>query len=585
VSRLRLLVRLAVRDLRRRLTETLLLLAALTVAATTLTVALLLQGQTTAPYSETRARTAGPDVVASLFAPVTAHSAPFPVTWSPLRFGGIGAVAETQGRPLGDPTVDRPEITDGRWLTGSDDDVVLERGFAQAMDAHVGDTLTLRDRHVHVAGIAVSAALPPYSRLCMLGCALGPDGDPNQVGLVWTTDQLTKTLATPDQPVTWFQFLRLDNAASAPEFALRNGVEPSRAAPELDLTPWQEVASRYNQQLADMRTVTVFGSTLLLVLALATLVVLVGARMTDDVHRVGILKAAGATPGFVVRLLLISYLAIALIAACVGAVVGRLLAPRLVTPNAGLIGQLGPTSLTSTDVLAVLGVNLLVVVLATLVPGWRAARTSTVNALSDAGTAPHRSRLLLPLSLNLPPAALLGLRLAARRPRRTLLTALAIAVAVCGGTATLYATADIGDRHARAGGPVDPQVAQLNLVLTAVVMLLTVMSSVTLIFIARATALDARKLLAVVRALGTTPGQAASALGLAPLIPAAAGLPIGMACGVLVIHVLSGDDVVRPPAWQLVGLALLTVLLVVALTGIPAHIEARRPVVATLRDN
>jgi ABC-type lipoprotein release transport system permease subunit len=127
-------------------------------------------------------------------------------------------------------------------------------------------------------------------------------------------------------------------------------------------------------------------------------------------------------------------------------------------------------------------------------------------------------------------------------------------------------------------------VAQLDLVLAAVVVLLTVMSSVTLMSVTRATALDARRLLAVVRALGTTPDQAASAWVLAQLVPAAGGLVLGVASGSLVIHVVSGDDVVQPPLWQLVAVALLTVLAVVALTSIPAHHEVRRPVAATLRD-
>ena len=67
VSRLRLGLRLAARDLRRRATETVLLFLALVVAATTLTIGLVLHGQTAAPYAETRQRTDGPDVVAVLF--------------------------------------------------------------------------------------------------------------------------------------------------------------------------------------------------------------------------------------------------------------------------------------------------------------------------------------------------------------------------------------------------------------------------------------------------------------------------------------------------------------------------------------
>ena len=106
MSRARLGCRLAMRDLRRRATETVLLFVALAVAAATLTIGLTLHGQTSAPYALTRARTAGPDIVAALFAAphrtvsaagrarlrsvagrpeVAAGSRQFPTTWAPDR--------------------------------------------------------------------------------------------------------------------------------------------------------------------------------------------------------------------------------------------------------------------------------------------------------------------------------------------------------------------------------------------------------------------------------------------------------------------------------------------------------------------
>jgi putative ABC transport system permease protein len=57
--------RLASRDLRRRPTQTLLLLLVITAAMATLTLGLVLHGVTSKPYQQTRTATAGPDVVAS----------------------------------------------------------------------------------------------------------------------------------------------------------------------------------------------------------------------------------------------------------------------------------------------------------------------------------------------------------------------------------------------------------------------------------------------------------------------------------------------------------------------------------------
>ena len=193
VSRIRLGARLAARDLWRRSTETLLLLLALTVAATTLTIGLVLHGQTAAPYAETRNRTAGPDVVAALFpAPartvttadlrrlsaeaarpgVSARSRAFPTTWTTIEADGVRGVSQVQGRDIAPSAVDRPEVVSGRWLGGRG--VVVERAFAQALGVRVGDNVLLGGRRVPVVGIAVSAALPPYPQLCTIGCILRP---------------------------------------------------------------------------------------------------------------------------------------------------------------------------------------------------------------------------------------------------------------------------------------------------------------------------------------------------------------------------------------------------------------------------
>ena len=153
VSRIRLGTRLAVRDLRRRSTETLLLLLALSVAATTLTIGLVLHGQTAAPYAVTRDRTAGPDVVALLFpAPgktVTASDLTrLERRKCPPRRGGpqpslphhLGAdrgrrhprcLRRCRAATSRRRRSTAPRSSSGRWVGGRG--VVVERAFAQAL--------------------------------------------------------------------------------------------------------------------------------------------------------------------------------------------------------------------------------------------------------------------------------------------------------------------------------------------------------------------------------------------------------------------------------------------------------------------
>jgi putative ABC transport system permease protein len=602
VSRLRLGVRLAARDLRRRATETVLLFVALAVAATTLTIGLVLHGQTAAPYHRTRARTAGPDVVAAVFpAPnstvtaadrarlravarrpgVAARSRAFPTTWARISANGISGVAQVQGRDPTPSRVDRPQVVSGRWV--GRDGVVVERAFAQAMGLSVGDRLDLGGRTERVAGIAVSAALPPYPQLCTIGCILDhPDWFSAEPGLVWTTRQHARTLATHDEPLVWFQYLRLHDPDSAPAFADRYGAEgPPTGRPQLD--PWQEIASRQAEQLTNERTVVLFGSTLLVILALATLVVLVGGRMSEDAPRVGMLKAAGASPAYVTGLLMTSYLAIGVVAAVVGSAAGGLLTPMLVSLSAGLLGNAGATSVTSTDVAVVLGSIIALVLVASVVPAWRAARTSTVRALADHGRAPRRRGLVVALSTRLPATLLLGLRLAARRPRRAALTSLSVAVAVCAAVVVLYAQASLHAERGNPGGPMDPQIAQLHTVTTALTLLLAAMAAVNLLFVTRASVVDARRMLAITRALGVTPVQAAAALAIGQLFPALVGLATGGAVGAALFNTLSSSSTTHPPATQFLVLAIVTVGLTAALSAIPARLEASRPIAQTLR--
>jgi hypothetical protein len=603
MSRLRLGVRLATRDLRRRTAETVLLFMALAVAATTLTIGLTLHGQTAAPYAVTRARTAGPDIVAAIFPgpkgtvtasgrarlralgelpDVAARSKLFPTAWASIYADGISGVAEVQGRDSSPSAVDRPHVVAGRWVGPGD--VVVERAFAEAMGLSVGDRVDLGGVHVKVSGIAVSAALPPYPQLCTIGCILDrPNWFSAEPGLVWATRHRTSALASPREPLVWFQYLTLHDPDSAPAFARRHGAAgPPSGRPQLD--PWQSIAARQAEQLAHERTAVVFGSTLLVVLALATLVVLVGGRLSDEVRRVGVLKAAGAGPAFVTGLLLTSYLAIGLAAAVVGLATGQLLTPRLVGVSAGLLGHEGATGVSSAYAAVVVGSVLAVVVLATALPARRAARTSTVRALGAGGHVPRRHRLVVALSARLPAAGLLGLRLAVRRPRRAALTAVSTATAVCAGVVVVLAQAGLQAERGNVGGPADPQVAQLHTVTTALTLLLAVMAAVNLVFVTRANAVDARRVLAVARAVGVTPIEAAAAVGLGQLLPATLGLAVGGATGSLLYHALSPSHPTAPPTTQLVGLAVVTVVVSLALTAVPAWLEAGRPLAQTLRE-
>ena len=203
MGKIRLIGLLAGRDLRRRPGPAALLVVAITIATATLTLGLVLHGVTSQPYLQTRAVTNGPDVVAQIQgftlpppgsggpaqqgqtshaqiaaeirtltgAPgVTGHSGPYPVASAVIRFRGVVAPVEAEGRAEAPASIEQPKLTGGTWVRPGG--VVLERTFAEALGAGVGDRVTLNGRPYEVVGIAVTAAGLPYPNLCY-----SPGGD------------------------------------------------------------------------------------------------------------------------------------------------------------------------------------------------------------------------------------------------------------------------------------------------------------------------------------------------------------------------------------------------------------------------
>jgi putative ABC transport system permease protein len=313
--------------------------------------------------------------------------------------------------------------------------------------------------------------------------------------------------------------------------------------------------------------------------------VLVGGRLAEGTRRVGLLKATGGTPGLVAAAFLAENLFLALVAAVVGLLAGWRAAPLVSKPEADLIGTPGAPPLTLVTVAAAVGVALVVALASTLVPAVRAARMSTVGALADTPRLPKRRDRLIRLSRKLPVPALFGLRLVARRPRRAIFSAASIAVAVMGLVAALAIRAAVDSRlsRLRTGGLVNPEVPRAEQVLTAITISLVALAVLTAIFAALATVLDARRASAVTLAIGATPQQVRAGLVMAQLIPAVPGAILGLPLGIGLFKVAGHGLNGLPPVLWLVAAVLGTVLVVAALTSVPARIGLRRPVAEMLQ--
>jgi putative ABC transport system permease protein len=584
-----LVSRLAARDLRRRPVEALMVLLVIAAAATTLTVAFALSGVTNQPYQQTRLATAGPDVVAveggggpaqpvssaqlaaaiaSLTtAPgVTAHSGPYPTAYSVIRFRGQTVDVAAEGRDRAPAPVDQPKVTQGGWIRPGA--VVIERGFADALGVHVGDNVRLGGRSFRVAGIAVTAAVPPYpSSLCHIVCpfpvAVGSFGVPN-MGLVWLTRSAVAGLAGSGSNIAYLLNLKLADPAQAPAFVAQHP----------DTFTWQSIQSAINALIGIEQVALGVGGWLLGLLALAGLGVLAGRRMTEQSKRVGLLKAVGATPATVAVVLLAEQLTLAVGAAAAGLVAGWLIAPLLTGTGAGLVGAPGAPSISVPAVIIIAAIALAVAAISSLVPAIRAARTSTVSALADAPRVPSRRPLVIAVSARLPVPLLLALRQLSRRPRRALLNTASITTTVTGIVAILASHAHTPIANLTISNLKLDRFNELTAIITV---MLVILAAVNTTFIGWATAADGRFSSALERALGATAGQVTAGLSMTALLPALPGAIIGIPLGIAVYRLLaSGTPLAVPPAWQLAGVFLATLLAVTVLTAIPSRLGARR---------
>ena len=597
MGRTLLVRRLVTNDLRHHAAEAFLLLLAIAAAAATLALGLSLHGATNDPYAQTRAATNGPDVVADAFpegpsgsgtanpaeltplehaAGVLASSGPFPVTWATLRANGTSAAAEVEGRGIGRSLVDQPKLTAGTWVRSGD--VVVECGFATGLGARVGERITLAGHPFEIVGIAVTAAVPNYTRLCVFGCD-GPTGNP---GFVWLTKaDAVRVSRWAAQPVMYFLNLKLENPATADSFA---NAHTSTSASGATLFSWQQIRDADSKIVVNAQLVLLTGSWLLGLLAIASVAVLVGGRMAEESRRVGLLKAVGGTPGFVALVLLVENLLLALCAAAIGLVAGWLAAPLVDSPGAGLLGTAGVPPVTATTVGLVVAVALAVALLATLPPAIRAARTSTVRLLDDAARVPRRRAWMIAPSRHLPVALLIGARIAARRPRRLLLNIFGVAVTASGLVAVLVVHAHVNSSEQGFFAPGDPVTARLNQVTMVLSVMLVVLAAVNAVFIAWATVLDARYSSAITRALGATRRQATTGLVAVQMVPAFIGAMLGIPGGIAIYAgAKSGGSTTVPPALWLVVMVLGTMLVLGALTTVPARLGARRALAETLQ--
>ncbi|MFD0470237.1 ABC transporter permease [Nonomuraea thailandensis] len=300
-----LVARLVLADVRRHRAQAGMLLLAVTIATATLAMGLSLSGTSRTLYEQTRAATAGPDVVAlsgdtgpAVTSALTAladdpdvvgHHGPYRIVYAGLTTRDatsspvvVHGLAEKPG------ALNRPLVTSGQWVRPGG--AVLERGFATALGVGVGDRVTIAGRPYPVVGIAVTAATSIYP----WAAQIGPGGGPSDyTGLAWMTRPDAGALASSqDLPVTTALDLKLRDPAATEAFR-----EAHRGSDvKINFHSWQFKAEQDAVILRGTQPILVLGSWLLSFLAVTGVAALATGRAVQQTRRAGLLKAVGATP-------------------------------------------------------------------------------------------------------------------------------------------------------------------------------------------------------------------------------------------------------------------------------------------------
>jgi putative ABC transport system permease protein len=423
----RLLLRTALVNLRSRPLQTTLVAIIIVAASATLALALSLRAGAADPYDQIARATNAADV--HIFAPkeggadVTqlAHARGVRAAEGPFQILGVRVLSRPSNLNIAlvgvgtqPPRLDRPKVTDGRWLSGAPGEIVLDRRTAHDRGLHVGQRLTilLRDRRatLTVVGIAVAS---------------GREGEwvrqPTLAALAASTD-------TRDLYGSLLE-LQLDDRSQSAAFVddVRRRYQPD----QLNAYDWRDD----RQDVIDRTSTSsvVLGSASLAALLAVGFIIAnaIGGRILASRRDIGLLKAVGFTPGGVTALFVIENLILAVGASIAGTAIGIVLSPLLLEPTANLLGTATPSGLRpATIAIGVFGVAG-VVCLFTALPAWRAGRLGVLDAIAlgrtSVSTKPSRVAGAA-AALHMPPAVVLGVKDAFASRSRASMTVASLAL-------------------------------------------------------------------------------------------------------------------------------------------------------------
>ncbi|MCU1396766.1 MAG: hypothetical protein JWM34_5194 [Ilumatobacteraceae bacterium] len=363
---------------------------------------------------------------------VTEAAGPFAtVTVSPTFHPGAGAPTGTPtsitlspativGRTSADRSIDAMSIEYGRWPTGRGEVAVAVDGN---LPTEIGATISFPD-------------LPGGPVLTIVGAVHSV----SRTADAWVVPDEIGALSATGRPDGEQMLYRFDHASTAADMS-RDRAAISAAAGTTAVAGTQ---SWLDLERAADRSVALFVPFLIafgaLGIVMSVLVVggVVAGSVSSGLHRIGILKTLGFTPGQVVRAYASQALIPALLGIGLGVIAGTALTNPVLSTADQVYGTIGSSMDLPIDAAVAIGA-ILVVAAASIAAAWRGGRMTATAALAT-GRAPHtgrgRAASRIAGRIALPRPVTLGLAQPFARPMRTAALALAI---VFGATSVTFA--------------------------------------------------------------------------------------------------------------------------------------------------
>jgi putative ABC transport system permease protein len=349
---------------------------------------------------------------------VTGVAGPYQAASATVVRDGAKQPAELRAIGPVPPSIGAPLLESGRWLSQArPGGVVLESTYAQALHAGVGSVLDLDNldgiavARVRVAGIAETSDQGFY-----------PDQAP---GLIWV---LPAVLHQVEPRADTYEVVGLQiahPAGTAP--VIQQAVTQLGTSAVEDVSTWQQVKQSMARRDPLLGLVLALFGLVALGAAVLAIINATGGRVLVQRADLGMLQTLGFTPVQVMSMLVAEHAVLGAAGLVAGLAAGRLLAPAVLGQVPGV--SAGAAILPVGWSLLILGGIEVAVVLATAVPGWRAARVWPVAAVRPAPPQGHLSRLArTAMASRLPPAIVLGTRAAFVRRLPALLTIGGLAV-------------------------------------------------------------------------------------------------------------------------------------------------------------